>query len=62
MLVGVTPTFTLSFVVDWLPWKVTVRTLRRRLPVTRSVPPALTRVLPEHSDVHFTLEITGSGV
>src|SRR5688572_6887473 len=62
VLVGETRTRTLSALVDLLLSKRTVRTLRRRLPVTRRVPPAWTRVSPEQSEAHLTPEITGSGV
>ena len=62
MSVELTRTFTLSLFVCSLPWKITVLTPRRFLPATRRVPPAWTRVLPEHSETHLTLEISGTGV
>src|SRR4051812_3421632 len=46
--VGSTATLTLSPFAASLPLKITVLTLRSRLPATRSVPPACTRVLPPH--------------
>ena len=60
--VGLTRTFTLSLFVLSLPWKITLRTSRRFRPATRTVPPARTRVSPEHCEAHLTLEMAGTGV
>ena len=60
--VELTRTFTLSRFVLLLPWKTTLRTPRRFLPATRTVPPARTRFSPEHCDAHLTLAMAGTGV
>jgi hypothetical protein len=55
-------TRTLSLFVLLLPWKTTLRTSRRFRPATRTVPPARTRLSPEHCDAHLMLEIAGTAV